>query len=90
MTVAGGATVHVNKIPPENFSVEKMSGLKEIKIIVKWSGKEYEIGDLTEQDTVALLKHEICKRTNVQPNRQKLLNLKYKGECFGANSGAPG
>ncbi|XP_059615951.1 ubiquitin-like domain-containing CTD phosphatase 1 [Phlebotomus argentipes] len=57
-----------------------MSGLKEIKIIVKWSGKEYEIGDLTEQDTVALLKHEICKRTNVQPNRQKLLNLKYKGK----------
>ncbi|GAB0096500.1 Ubiquitin-like domain-containing CTD phosphatase 1 [Sergentomyia squamirostris] len=57
-----------------------MSNLKEIKIIVKWSGKEYEISDLSEQDTVALLKHEICKKTNVQPNRQKLLNLKYKGK----------
>lgn len=52
----------------------------EIKIIVKWSGKEFPIEDLTDQDTVAVLKHEICKKTQVKPPRQKLLNLKYKGK----------
>ncbi|XP_001656652.2 ubiquitin-like domain-containing CTD phosphatase 1 [Aedes aegypti] len=53
---------------------------KEIKIIVKWSGKEYPIEDLTDYDTVAVLKHEIFKKTQVKPERQKLLNLKYKGK----------
>lgn len=56
---------------------------KEINIIVKWSGKEYPIEDLTDHDTVAVLKHEIFKKTQVKPERQKLLNLKYKGrKCF--------
>lgn len=48
------------------------------KIIVKWSGKEYEI-TLTENDTVADLKQAIEKATAVRPDRQKLLNLKLKG-----------
>lgn len=48
------------------------------KIIVKWSGKEYEI-ILTENDTVADLKEAIQKATLVRPDRQKLLNLKLKG-----------
>lgn len=56
-----------------------MASIKEVSIIVKWSGKEYPITDLTEHDPVALLKHEICKATHVRPERQKLLNLKYKG-----------
>lgn len=47
-------------------------------IVVKWSGKEYNI-DLTEFDTVLDLKHAIQKQTGVRPERQKLLNLKLKG-----------
>ncbi|KAK9743701.1 Ubiquitin family [Popillia japonica] len=49
------------------------------KIIVKWSGKEYEI-ELTENDTVLNLKQAIHKQTGVRPDRQKLLNLNFKGK----------
>lgn len=49
-----------------------------IKIIVKWSGKEYDV-ELTENDTVNDLKNAIQKATGVRPERQKLLNLKFKG-----------
>lgn len=59
-----------------------MTEIKDATIIVKWSGKEYPITDLTDQDTVAVLKHEIFKKTQVRPERQKLLNLKYKGTPF--------
>lgn len=54
----------------------------EYKIIVKWSGKEYEIVEVTENDTVGALKNSIQKQTGVRPERQKLLNLKYKGNGF--------
>lgn len=54
-----------------------MEGLT--KIIVKWSGKEYEL-ELTDNDTVADLKSAIQKETGVRPDRQKLLNLKLKGK----------
>lgn len=57
-----------------------MEDIKEVSIIIKWSGKEYPITDLTEHCTVAILKHEIMKKTQVRPERQKLLNLKYKGK----------
>jgi len=59
-----------------------MDNVKDITIVIKWSGKEYPISDLTEHDTVAILKHEICNKTQVRPERQKLLNLKYKGMQF--------
>lgn len=48
------------------------------KVIVKWSGKEYEI-TLTEAETVGDLKEAIQKATGVRSDRQKLLNLKLKG-----------
>lgn len=48
-------------------------------VIVKWSGKEYPV-DLTDQDTVEVLRHEIFRKTQVRPERQKLLNLKHKGK----------
>lgn len=64
-----------------NAFVFKSSKMDEnIKIIVKWSGKEYEISDLTENDTVEKLKDSIYKVTGVRPPRQKLLNLKHKGK----------
>lgn len=69
-----------NKFIKNNFNKEKMSDIKEITIVVKWSAKEYPITDLTNQDTVAVLRHEIFKKTQVRPERQKLLNLKYKGK----------
>lgn len=56
-----------------------------VKVVVKWSGREYEITDLTQSDTVEKLKDAICRETGVRPNRQKLLNLKYRGKlstCF--------
>jgi hypothetical protein len=51
----------------------------EVKIVVKWSGKEYEICNLSESDSVGTLKSAIHKETGVRPERQKLLNLKLKG-----------
>lgn len=57
-----------------------MTTLKDVSIIVKWNGKEYAITDLSDQETVAVLKHEIAKLTNVRPERQKLLNLKHRGK----------
>lgn len=58
-----------------------MDGIKDLSIILKWCGKEYSL-ELTNQDTVAILKHEIYKQTSVRPERQKLINLKYKGKSF--------
>lgn len=49
-----------------------------VKIILKWSGKEYDI-EMTENESVLDLKKEIEKQTGVRPERQKLLNLKLKG-----------
>lgn len=60
----------------------KTSTLKDVSILVKWNGKEYPITDLSDQETVAVLKHEIARLTNVRPERQKLLNLKFKGTIY--------
>lgn len=49
-----------------------------IPLIIKWSGKEYEVY-ISEDDSVADLKREILYKTAVRPERQKLLNLKLKG-----------
>ncbi len=46
---------------------------------VKWSGEEYKISGLTEDQSVLDLKKAIQKKTGVLPERQKLLGLKYKG-----------
>jgi len=57
----------------------------ELRIVVKWSGKEYDILDIQEEDTVLALKERIHRETGVRPERQKLLNLKFKGyvlNCF--------
>ncbi|KAK6618646.1 Ubiquitin-like domain-containing CTD phosphatase 1 [Polyplax serrata] len=51
-----------------------------VKVVVKWSGKEYEITDLTQSDTVEKLKDAIFRETGVRPPRQKLLNLKHKAK----------
>ncbi|XP_076241680.1 ubiquitin-like domain-containing C-terminal domain phosphatase 1 [Calliopsis andreniformis] len=53
----------------------------EVKIIVKWSGKEYNISDIQQDDTVLVLKEYIHRETGVLPERQKLLNLKFKGKA---------
>ncbi|XP_055307764.1 ubiquitin-like domain-containing CTD phosphatase 1, partial [Sitodiplosis mosellana] len=57
-----------------------MTSPKDVSIIVKWNGKEYPITNISRKETVAMLKHKIAELTNVQPERQKLLNLKYKGK----------
>lgn len=49
-----------------------------VPLVVKWSGKEYEV-TVSESDSVADLKREISYKTAVRPERQKLLNLKLKG-----------
>lgn len=51
----------------------------ECKITVKWSGKEFCI-NIFETDTVLTLKERIYEETGVRPDRQKLLNLKFKGK----------
>ncbi|KAM8703836.1 hypothetical protein ACLKA7_008463 [Drosophila subpalustris] len=70
----------IRYLHPKPSTSCKMTEIKEIVIIVKWSGKEYPVTDLTDQDTVEVLRHEIFRKTQVRPERQKLLNLKYKGK----------
>ena len=48
--------------------------------IVKWAGKEYAIDNLAVSSTVKDLKFAIQAKTNVLPERQKLLNLRFKGK----------
>lgn len=50
-----------------------------VKLVVKWSGNEYEISDLISTNTVKDLKNVIKLKTGVLPERQKLLGLKLKG-----------
>ncbi|KAJ9598473.1 hypothetical protein L9F63_010842, partial [Diploptera punctata] len=70
----GNSTLH--KLGPGNVSNME----NEVKIFVKWGGKEYEICHLSQDDSVATLKNAIHKETGVRPERQKLLNLKLKGK----------
>ncbi|XP_070541109.1 ubiquitin-like domain-containing CTD phosphatase 1 [Ptychodera flava] len=51
-----------------------------VTIVVKWSGKEYTVSDLSQENTVGELKEAIKSQTGVLPERQKLLGLKYKGK----------
>jgi len=57
-----------------------IQGTEVPNIVVKWSGKEYVIDNFSNSDTVQHLKAIIAKKTNVLPERQKLLGLKYKGK----------
>jgi len=49
-------------------------------LTIKWSGKEYKLEDVSLQFTVLELKNLIFEKTNVRPERQKLLTLKLKGK----------
>ena len=64
----------------------KMSESPElISITIKWSGKEISLEDVSLTSTVADLKDLIADKTNVLPDRQKLLNLRFKGQLKGFN-----
>lgn len=52
-----------------------------VSVVVKWAGKEYPIDNLPVTSTVMDLKAAIQGKTNVLPNRQKLLNLRHKGKA---------
>lgn len=49
-------------------------------LTIKWSGKEYKLENVSLQFTVLELKNLIFEKTNVRPERQKLLTLKLKGK----------
>lgn len=49
-----------------------------VKLVLKWNAKEYDL-ELNENDSILDLKNEIEKQTGVKTERQKLLNLKVKG-----------
>lgn len=51
-------------------------------ILIKWSGKEYEV-DISSAKTVGDLKTRIKDRTGVNTDRQKLLNIVFKGTVLG-------
>lgn len=77
MATSASSTIVPPAATPD--SLDEQAPVKDVSILVKWCGKEYSISDLNELDTVAGLRHEIFKQTQVRPERQKLLNLKYKG-----------
>jgi hypothetical protein len=47
-------------------------------VIVKWSGREYEV-EMGGLKTIGDLKVRIMEKTKVKVDRQKLLNVMYKG-----------
>lgn len=53
-----------------------------INVVVKWSAKEYEIAVPNSTGTVLCLKKAIEVKTGVKVERQKLLNLKFKGNSL--------
>ncbi|KAK3275812.1 hypothetical protein CYMTET_16074, partial [Cymbomonas tetramitiformis] len=53
-----------------------------MEVCVKWSGKEFKVL-VPPEATVLDLKKRIAEDTNVQPKRQKLLNLKHQGKMAG-------
>uniref|UniRef100_A0A0A1XHX7 Ubiquitin-like domain-containing CTD phosphatase 1 n=1 Tax=Zeugodacus cucurbitae TaxID=28588 RepID=A0A0A1XHX7_ZEUCU len=65
---------------PEPSTSKGVTEIRQLSIIIKWAGNEYPLTELTDQDTVAVLRHEIFKLTQVRPERQKLINLRYKGK----------
>ena len=50
-------------------------------VSVKWNGNSYTLKNIDLDLSVKELKLLIAEQTNVLPPRQKLLNLKCKGEC---------
>jgi hypothetical protein len=54
-------------------------------VVIKWAGKEIELQDISPLKTVRDLKGLIHAKTGVQPERQKLLNLNFKGKIFTKN-----
>jgi hypothetical protein len=63
---SGGGAIPKDLPPPHN-------------LMIKWAGKEIEIEDINGLKTVRDLKQMIQHKTGVQPDRQKLLNLNFKG-----------
>jgi len=57
--------------------------MSDINIIIKWSGKEYPLENVSLQLTVEQLKKIIYEKTNVKQERQKLFGLKLKGKLPG-------
>lgn len=55
------------------------SKINKINLVIKWSGKEFKISDFDGNLTVAALKQAIQVATGVLPERQKLLNVKFRG-----------
>jgi len=52
-----------------------------LNLVIKWAGKEFPFQDLDGTSTTVLdLKKMIWEKTQVLPQRQKLLNLKMKGK----------
>jgi len=53
---------------------------EQTNLIIKWSGKEYTLENVSLQISVQELKNIIYEKTQVKAERQKLLGLKHKGK----------
>lgn len=62
-----------------NSPVCEISTMAVNDLVIKWSGKEFNVTCNTDRDTVLDLKKAIYKETGVSPKRQKLLGCKVKG-----------
>ncbi|XP_074601845.1 ubiquitin-like domain-containing C-terminal domain phosphatase 1 [Brevipalpus obovatus] len=56
--------------------------IKWLPITIKWNKREISLDEdcIQVQDTIAQLKEVIAHKTGVQPDKQKLLGLKFKGK----------
>lgn len=48
-------------------------------VSIKWNGQSFTIENVSSELSVKDFKTLITEQTNVLPDRQKLLNLKFKG-----------
>ena len=76
------SSVRVKEFKKNTGKFYKMAAIEDsnASFIVKWAGKEYAIDNLAVSSTVKDLKFAIQAKTNVLPERQKLLNLRFKGK----------
>ncbi|CAL8078979.1 unnamed protein product [Orchesella dallaii] len=86
----GSSRTTASDASPTGNDASKDSLASPHNLVVKWSGKEIEIEDINGLKTVRDLKQLLQIKTGVQVDRQKLLNLTYKGklaqdDCILAN-----
>ena len=62
----------------ESFCFRDLKMDSNFNILIKWNGQSFSLDNISLELSLKDLKSLIKEQTNVLPDRQKLLNLKFK------------